>query len=107
VIVVSYGTDRISSEDSNVNKMVARRNPDEVRQTHPISGYALGWFFRGEEQSNNVWRIDGTYLWGHTVSTVDCDYDRALKWCVAQREHINAQLFGQLPVPSPGTPGEG
>jgi len=50
---------------------------DVVRRTHPVLGPIAGWYFRCEEQSNNVWLAEGTDLWGRKVAATDHDYDRS------------------------------
>ncbi len=64
----------------------------DIRKTFPIDNRVPGWFFRCEEQSNNVWRAEGTDLWGRTVGATDSDYDRVLNQCIRMAEDINAQL---------------
>jgi hypothetical protein len=73
---------------------VTKLSEEVVRQTHPIVGRVPGWFFSCEERSNNVWRADGTDLWGHTVTTSDHIRDRALEYVFKAAEEINIQLAG-------------
>jgi hypothetical protein len=74
-------------------KVEIKKLTDEVlRQTHPITGRVAGWFFRCEEQSNNVWHAEGTDAWGRKVSATDDDYGRALDNCFKAAEQINEQL---------------
>lgn len=64
----------------------------EVRKVYPIGDRVPGWFFRCQEQSNNIWHVEGTDLWGRTVGATDSDDIRVLNQCVAMAEGINAQL---------------
>lgn len=71
---------------------ITNLDENEVRKAYPIGDRVPGWFFRCEEQSNNVWHADGTDLWGRTVSATDSDYTRVLIQCIKMAEDINAQL---------------
>ncbi len=73
---------------------VTKLDESSVLKTHPIADLVPGWFFRCEEQSNNVWRADGTDLWGRRVGFTDSDYDGVLQQCVEQAKAINSQLTG-------------
>jgi hypothetical protein len=64
----------------------------EVRRKFPIADRVLSWFFSCNEQSNNVYKGEGTDLWGRRVSSVGTNYERVLKECADQAETINAQL---------------
>jgi len=64
----------------------------EVRKAYPIDDRAPGWFFRCREQSNNVWRAEGTDLWGRTVGATDSDDVRVLNQCIRMAEDINTQI---------------
>lgn len=71
---------------------VEKLDEDRVRQAYPIADRAPGWFFRCEEQSNNVWHVEGTDLWGRKASATGHDYESVLNKAIQSAEQINAQL---------------
>lgn len=73
-------------------KVVVRKLDEEtVRLDYPIAGRVPGWFFSIKEQSNNVYRVEGTDLWGRTVSEIGTNPDRLLDSCAATAAEINRQ----------------
>ena len=75
-----------------MNVQATKFDEAEVRKAFPIDNRVPGWFFRCEEQSNSVWRAEGTDLWGRTVGATDSDDVRVLDQCIRMAEGINAQL---------------
>lgn len=69
-----------------------RLNPGDVRLEFPIHDLLPGWFFTCREQSNNVYRGEGSDLFGRRVGSVGTNYQHVLKECVTQAEAIDTQL---------------
>ena len=71
---------------------VTKLDEATVRRSFPIGDRVSGWFFRLEEQSPGVWRVEGTDLWGRMVSDVGSDEEKLLESCFTAAERINAQI---------------
>lgn len=79
---------------------VKKLDEESVRHDYPIADRVPGWFFRMTEQSNCVWCVEGTDLWGRKVGDVGSDENRVLASCIAMATKINKQLG----APSDGIP---
>jgi hypothetical protein len=71
---------------------IQKLDEEAVRREYPIVGRVPGWYFRMNEQSMCVWRVEGTDLWGRKVSDVGTDENRVLESCIAMATQIDKQL---------------
>jgi len=60
----------------------------------PIAGLVEGWFFRQREVSPGAFVVEGTDLWGRTVTRQGGDPDALLKECVGDAKQIRQQVKG-------------
>jgi len=63
-----------------------------VRRDFPIADRVAGWFFRIHEVSAGAYRVDGTDLWGRTVSRTGTDPDALIIACEKDAKGIEAQV---------------
>ena len=70
---------------------VRRKDLAAVRAEFPIAGVVDGWFFRSKEVSPGAYVVEGTDLWGRTVSRSGIDPDSLLAECAADARRINQQ----------------
>ena len=63
-----------------------------VRRDFPIADRVVGWFFRTNEVSAGVYRVDGTDLSGRTVSRTGTDPDMLIIACEEDAKGIEAQV---------------
>jgi hypothetical protein len=75
-----------------MKRLVRGLDEQAVRRRYPVADRVPGWFFRVWEQSYGCWRVDGTDLWGRTVSHAGADPDLLLENCIAAAAEINRQL---------------
>lgn len=73
-------------------RRVRKRDPAQVAREYPITGRLEGWFFRQRETSNGAFLVEGTDLWGRSVSRQGADPDKLLAQCVVDAEHIVAEV---------------
>jgi hypothetical protein len=68
-----------------------------MRKTYPITNLLEGWFFRYDEISNCVYRVDGINQWGNTVSRtcIEPELGATLQACVNDAREIDKQLSKQ------------
>ena len=71
---------------------VTKLDEATFRRSFPIGDRVSSWFFRLEEQSPGVWRVEGTDLSGRMVSDVGSDEETLLESCFTAAERINAQV---------------
>lgn len=69
---------------------VEKLSEDEVRRTHRIAGPPAGGFYRIRETSNGVFLVEGTDLWGRTVSRHGADEHALLTACHEDPRQIDA-----------------
>ena len=55
----------------------------ELERDYPIAGRFPGWCFRIREFSAGAWLVEGSDLWGRTVSRQGADPDALLAECLA------------------------
>jgi len=67
-----------------MKRIVEALSEEQIRQTHPLTDLAPGWFFRVAETSNLVWMAEGKDQWGRLVSCRGSDDEEALRLCVEQ-----------------------
>jgi hypothetical protein len=72
-----------------IARSVKRRNPTEVQEAFPITGVVEGWFFRQTEVSPYAYVVEGTDLWGRTVSRAGSNPEELLALCAADARQIN------------------
>ncbi len=60
-----------------------------MQNAFPITGVVEGWFFRQTEVSPGAYLVEGTDLWGRTVSRLGGDPDELLALCGADAKDIN------------------
>lgn len=77
-----------------IARTVRQKDPAEVQNAFPITGVVEGWFFRQTEVSPGAYLVEGTDLWGRTVSRVGGDPDELLALCGADAKHINEESKG-------------
>lgn len=77
---------------------------ETLRREHPIANLLPGWSFRMEEQSPEVWRVEGTDVWGRTVGDIGIDVQRVFASCVGMATAISRQLAANAAPPSPFCP---
>jgi hypothetical protein len=76
-----------------MKKRVAPLTEKFLRKHYSITGTVKGWFFKLEETSNNVFRVEGTDIYGRKVSRTGYgDSDALLRQCEADAEYILSQL---------------
>ena len=71
---------------------IRRKAASAVRAEFPIADVMEGWFFRQREFSNWGYVVEGTDLWGRTVSRQGGDPDALLSECVADAQEIEAAI---------------
>ena len=72
-----------------IARSLKRKDPIEVQEAFPITGVVEGWFFRQTEVSPYAYVVEGTDLWGRTVSRAGSDPDELLALCAADARQIN------------------
>ena len=88
-----------------MKRSVEKLSEAAVKQRYPLSGDVAGWFFRIGEVSNGGYVVEGTDLWGRTVSRMGGDPDALLALCVADARDIEAQRARQLAASDAGPEG--
>ena len=63
----------------------------EMRAAFPIEGRLPNWYFRIRETSNNAWLVEGSDVWGRTVSRAGGDPESLLSACVDDAAAIVAR----------------
>ena len=63
---------------------VERSSDEEMRRAYPVAGLLPNWYFRVTETSNNVWLVEGSDVWGRTVSRQGHNQDELLAQCVKE-----------------------
>lgn len=69
---------------------VHRKDRAQVARGYPIAGRVEGWFFRQRETSSGAYRVEGTDLWGRTVSRQGGDPHELLSQCMMDAKRISA-----------------
>ena len=67
-----------------MKKTVEKLSEEEVLRRFPVAGRMPGWFFRVDEISAGVYRVEGTDLWGRRVSRTGTDSDELLASCATE-----------------------
>jgi len=75
---------------------VEKKDPAKVVKEFPIAGRVDGWFFRQRETSNGAYLVEGTDLWGRTVSRQGGDPDDLLSQCAADAKRISTEVKGAV-----------
>ena len=73
-----------------------RKDPAEVLREFPIAGLVDGWFFRQREMTAGAYLVEGTDLWGRTVSRGGGDPGALLSQCAADARRISAEVDGAV-----------
>ena len=71
-----------------------KRSVAEIAHAYPVGGRLDGWFFRRRETSNGAYTVEGTDLWGRTVSRQGGDPDQLHKQCIEDARHIQSDVDG-------------
>ena len=77
-------------------RRIERKDPAMLRSDFPIADRIDGWFFRQREVSNGCWVVEGSDLWGRTVSRQGGYPDVVLAECVADAKELQAQIDDAL-----------
>ena len=77
-------------------RQVEKKDPAKVVQEFPIVDRVDGWFFRESEVSNGAYLVEGTDLWGRTVSRQGDDPEDLLSQCAADAQRISAEVNGAV-----------
>ena len=72
-----------------IARSVKQKDPATVQQAFPMTGVVEGWFFRQTEVSPYAYVVEGTDLWGRTVSRAGSDPQELLALCAADARQIN------------------
>jgi hypothetical protein len=75
---------------------VQKKDRAQIAREYPIAERVEGWFFRQRETSNGAFLVEGTDLWGRTVSRQGGDPDELLSQCAADAERITAAVKGAV-----------
>ena len=67
---------------------VEKKSDTEMRNEYPISGRLPEWYFRSTETSNNAWLVEGSDVWGRTVSRRGANPDELLAACLEDARSI-------------------
>lgn len=78
-----------------MKKNVRRSSEETILTTHPMRSRIEGWFFRLTEVSEGHFVVDGTDLWGRTISTNGWDVDTMIAEC---EQWIMANSFDGKPA---------
>lgn len=83
-----------------MKRLVQKLDEATVRREFPIVGLVDGWFFRCRLVAvGNVYRVEGTDLWGEKFTAEGTDTENLLQDCAdrARRmdRHVQATLFGE------------
>lgn len=62
----------------------------KVAQEYPLSGLVEGWYFKIEETSAGVYRVEGTDLRGRRVSYTGVDLEDLLLKCKEYAESVTS-----------------
>ena len=71
---------------------VAPRSRDDMLKEYPIESSVAGWFFSYREVSSNVWVVEGSDLWGRTITRTGTDEKALISECEADARAINNQV---------------
>ena len=63
---------------------IERKSDEEMRREYPIADRVLNWYFRLTETSSNAWLVEGSDVWGRTISRQGDDPDELLENCVKE-----------------------
>ena len=75
-----------------MRKAVSPISPEQIIREFPTSGLVEGWYFRQREISNGVWEVEGSDLYGRTVSRCGVmDPETALTECVEWARAVNKE----------------
>jgi hypothetical protein len=74
------------------DRHIKRKDAADVQDEFPIAGLVEGWFFRQREISNGGYVVEGTDLWGRTVSRQGGDPDALLSECAADAREIDSTV---------------
>jgi hypothetical protein len=77
-----------------IARSIRRKDPAEVQKAFPITGLVDGWFFRQTEVSPGAYAVEGTDLWGRTVSRFGADLDELVTLCAQDARQINDEGKG-------------
>ena len=64
-----------------MKREVQQLSAAKVACEYPLTDLVEGWYFKVDEVSAGVYRVDGTDLWGRRVSYTGLDPDEALARC--------------------------
>jgi hypothetical protein len=67
---------------------IEKLSEEAVRCQFPVTSRVPGWFFRVNEVSAGVYRVEGTDLWGRQVSRTGTDPDELLEACAVDADGI-------------------
>jgi hypothetical protein len=72
---------------------VISKSHEEMIQKFPISGLAKDWYFRVQEISNGIFRVEGSDIYGRTVSRAGTEIDsqKMLNDCVTYAKQIRTE----------------
>jgi hypothetical protein len=73
-------------------RSITRKDPAHVRAEFPICDLLEGWFFRQTEMTAGNYLVEGTDLWGRTVSRSGSDPDGLLSQCVLDAQEIEREV---------------
>ncbi len=69
---------------------VERKSDQEIRRAYPIAGRLPNWYFRTTETSNNAWLVEGSDVWGKTVSRQGGDPDELIAECIKYAKSVKS-----------------
>jgi hypothetical protein len=64
----------------------------QLRRNYPLADLVDDRFFRCKEISPGGWQVEGTDVWGRTVSATGADPERIIEQCVADAKANKAQV---------------
>ena len=72
---------------------VFSKSHEEMIREYPINGLVKDWFFRVREVSNGVFRVEGSDVYGRTVSRIGTENDskKLLDDCVAYAKLVQVK----------------
>lgn len=65
-----------------IKPSIKRASDEEMRRSYPISSRVPGWYFRTTEKSTGSYLVEGSDVWGRTVSRQGADPDQLLAECI-------------------------
>ena len=71
---------------------VRKKDGAQVQAEYPIAGLTDGWFFRQREVSPGAFLVEGTDLWGRSVSRQGGDPEQLLAECAEDARRITQNV---------------